>query len=200
MAAPGTYRRADLALSGNPVETARFRLRPFEEGDAHAMWLMLSNPHVMRYIPRPAPNDELSEKVEFITDLRAGQRFKFFYAVTWKDPARAATDGMLGWVLMRPTEDGRFVEVGYWFRQEFWGMGLATEAGLAAMSAAKADLGVPDHDLFAYVLQGNQGSFKVLSKLGLHHGQDAVVDGLDVWEFYGPGATMYEDTVRGADS
>lgn len=196
MAAPGAYKRAELALSGKPVATDRLRLRPFEEGDAHAMWLMLSDPEVMRYIPRPLATDEAAEKAEFIRDLRAGDRFKFFYGVTWKDPAAAARDGLLGWVLMRPTEDGRYVEVGYWFRQEFWGMGLATEAGLAARTAGQADLGVPDHDLFAYVLQGNEGSFKVLTKLGLSHGQDAVVDGLDVWEFYGPGAVMYEDTVR----
>lgn len=196
MAKPDTYKRDKLALSRDPVITERLYLRPFEEGDAHAMWLMLSNPNVMRYIPRDVATDEQAEKTEFLNWVRGGERLKFFYAVTWKDPVHALRDGMLGWVLMRPTVDGRFVEIGYWFREEFWGMGLATETGHAAMAAGQENLKVPDHDLFAYVLQGNKASHKVLTKLGLEYRQDAVVDGQDVWEFYGPGAVPYEDLVR----
>ncbi|NVJ96915.1 MAG: GNAT family N-acetyltransferase [Alphaproteobacteria bacterium] len=199
MAAPETYKRDSLFLDKTPIETERLYLRPFEEGDAHAMWLMLSNPNVLRFIPREVATDEQTEKVEFLNWLRGGERLRFFYAVTWKDTVLALKDGMLGWVMMRPTEDGRFVEVGYWFREEFWGMGLATEAGHAAMAAGQANLKVPDHDLYAFVLQGNEGSHKVLTKLGLEHRQDAVVDGKAVWEFYGPGATPYEETVRGSD-
>jgi len=199
MAQAGTYDRAELKLSHEPIETERLYLRRFEEGDAHAMWLMLSSPNVMRFIPRETATDEQSEKTEFISWLRAGLRLKFFYAVTWKDPAMAAKEGMLGWVLFRPTEDGRFVEVGYWFREEFWGMGLATEAGRAAIKEGKKDLQVPDRDLYAFVLRGNDASRNVLTKLGLEHRQDSVVEGSEVWELYGPGAEIYEDTVRGAD-
>lgn len=199
MAKAGTYQREELRLSHQPVETDRLHLRAFEEGDAYAMWLMLSNPNVIRYIPRDVATDEQTEKAEFIRWLRAGERLKFFYAVTWKDPVAAARDGMLGWVMMRPTEEGRFVEVGYWFREDYWGMGLATEAGRAAIKAGREDLKIPVHDLYAYVLQGNEASRKVLLKLGLEHRQDSLVDGHEVWELYGPGAEIYEDTVRGAD-
>ncbi|SDD38197.1 GNAT family N-acetyltransferase [Kordiimonas lacus] len=195
MALDGTYDREVLALDPTPVETERLRLRLFEEGDAHAMWLMLSNPNVMRFIPRPAGTDEAEEKQAFLKGLKEG-RFKFFYAVTWKSSQHGTDETALGWVLMRPTPDGRFVEVGYWFREEYWGMGLATEAGRAAIEAARKTMGFPDHDLFAYVLRGNEPSRNVLRKLGLEHRQDAVIDGDEVWELYGPGAEIYEETVR----
>jgi|GEM_PF-1004776 len=195
MAAEGTYDRDVLTLDPGPLETDRLRLRPFEEKDAHAMWLMLSSPNVMRFIPRPAGTDETLEKQQFLDGLKSG-RFKFFYAVTWKDPGDTLPDEALGWVLMRPTPDGRFVEVGYWFREEYWGMGLATEAGKAAIEAARKTMGFPNEDLFAYVLRGNDASRNVLTKLGLEHRQDTVIDGDEVWELYGPGAEIYEETVR----
>ncbi|NVJ71333.1 MAG: GNAT family N-acetyltransferase, partial [Alphaproteobacteria bacterium] len=98
--------------------------------------------------------------------------------------------------LMRPTHDGRFVEVGYWFREEFWGMGLATEAGRAAIEAARQTLNFPDKDLVGYVMHGNAASRNVLQKLGLEYRQDSIIDHEDIWELYGPGAEVYEETVR----
>ena len=191
MAQVGTYDRERMFLSGTAMETARLRLRPFEEGDAHAMWQMTSNANVLRYIPRDISPDETADKIEFVTDWRAGERFKFFFAVTWADVAAHVRDGVLGWVMMRPTEDGRFVEVGYWFREEFWGMGLATEAGQAAITAGMAELPVPAHDLFACVMKGNDTSRKVLTKLGLEYRRDGLYEGHEVWELYGPGAETY---------
>ncbi|MFC4346363.1 GNAT family N-acetyltransferase [Kordiimonas lipolytica] len=195
MAQDGTYEREALVLDPAPVETERLRLRPFEEGDAHAFWLMLSNPNVMRFIPRPTGTDEAEEKQAYLKGLREG-RFKFFYAVNWKTLEDSEDDTALGWVLMRPTPDGRFVEVGYWFREEYWGKGLATEAGKAAIEAARKTMKFPNEDLFAYVLRGNDASRNVLKKLGLEHRQDAVIDGDEVWELYGPDAEIYEETVR----
>ena len=191
MAKPGTYDPESLSLSGKPVQTARLRLRPFEAGDAHAFWLMASNPNVMRFIPRDLATDEKAEKARFMDDLRAGQRFRFLYAVTCKDAAADARDGMLGWVKMTPTEDGRFVELGYWYREEFWGMGLAIEAGHAVLEAAMADLNLPWCDVYAYVLQGNHASRKLLTKLGLEYRRDRVIGGNQTWELYGPGAETY---------
>lgn len=196
MAAIDTYKRGGLALSHEPVETERLRLRPFEEADAHAFWLMRANPNVMRFIPVDVATDEAFEKQAFLDDLRGGERFKFFYAVNWKDQTASERDETLGWVLMRPTHDGRFVEVGYWFREEFWGMGLATEAGKAAIEAARKTLNFPDKDLVGYVMHGNAASRNVLQKLGLEYRQDSIIDHENIWELYGPGAEVYEETVR----
>jgi RimJ/RimL family protein N-acetyltransferase len=55
-------------------------------------------------------------------------------------------------------------ELGYRFLPEFWGMGLATEAGHASIEFARADLGL--RRLVAMVHPDNEASARVLKKLG----------------------------------
>jgi RimJ/RimL family protein N-acetyltransferase len=65
----------------------------------------------------------------------------------------------MGWT--RPDE----VEVGYRYRQSFWGRGIATEAATPLVQIALGDPATAA--VVACASAGNRGSLRVLEKLGL---------------------------------
>ncbi|MBL4788318.1 MAG: GNAT family N-acetyltransferase [Kordiimonadaceae bacterium] len=170
MATENTYSREKLALSGKEIETERLRLRPFKRSDDNAFWRMRSSAAVMEHIPLDVATDRAAQLQEYADEYAAGERYKFFYAVEWKTPpAKPAhpSDTMIGWVLFRPTEEGDYVELGYWFLPEAWGKGVATEASLGIIHGQRAALGVPLKDVYAETFLENDASRKVLEKVGL---------------------------------
>ena len=69
--------------------------------------------------------------------------------------------------------DGRDeIEVGYCFRSEFWGRGLATELAQASVRAAFTVLNVPE--LVCFTLPTNRGSQRVMQKAGFRYERDIV--------------------------
>jgi RimJ/RimL family protein N-acetyltransferase len=199
MAIGNIYLRAECSLSDEIIESGRLRLRPFEAKDAEAFWLMRSSPAVMEYIPWDVATDKSAMYQEYADALALGERFKFFRAVEWKTlppggkyTGNAHTGGdntgtqgfMIGWVLFRPTEDGRFVELGYWFLPEAWGQGLATEASKAMVEGHRAAVGVPLADIYAAVFVGNDASRRVLEKVGLEVTAEGIEYGKPTWELY----------------
>lgn len=181
MAEKQTYLRAERSLSRGVLESARLRLRAFEEKDVEAFWQMRSNPDVMEYIPLEVATDKAAIYQEFSDALAAGERFKFFRAVEWLNPPAGKEGFMIGWLLFRPTEDGRFVELGYWFLPEAWGKGLATEASMAMIEGQRHPMGVPLKDIYAEVLLGNAASRHVLEKVGLEVTHEGTYDGAATW-------------------
>ena len=112
--------------------------------------------------------------------MPTGERYKFFYAIDWKNEPAADGDA-LGWVLLRPTEDGRWIELGYRLRRAAWGAGVATEASKAMLDIAFDHWGVAQ--VMAVILPGNARSRRVVEKLGFNYrGIDRFYDE-DCWLF-----------------
>ena len=72
----------------------------------------------------------------------------------------------LGEAGLQHFEDGESVEVGYYLARAAWGRGVATEAGAAALRYGWDEIGLDR--IVAVVRPENEGSKRVLSKLGLH--------------------------------
>lgn len=149
-----------------------------------AFWLMRSDPRVMEFIPLELATDREAIYQEFKKALAAGERFKFFNAVEWKNAPKDKEGYMIGWVLFRPTEDGRHVEIGYWFLPEAWGQGLATEAAKAMITGHSDTLGVATEDIYAEAFIGNDASRNVLEKVGLEVRGQGVLNGKPAWLMY----------------
>jgi ribosomal-protein-alanine N-acetyltransferase len=187
MAKKNTYLRAERALNPTVLEAERVRLRPFANKDVESFWQMRSSPEVMEFIPVEVATDKAAVYQEFADDLAAGERFKFFNAVEWKNPPPGKEGFMIGWVLFRPTEDGRFVELGYWFLPEAWGKGLATEASKAMVEGHRAAMDVPYADIYAEAYVGNHASRNVLEKVGLEVRCEGEYDGKPTWVMHWKG-------------
>lgn len=172
------YCRERSSLSGQTISTERLTLKPLAAADAHGVWQMISDPAVLTYIPLEVETDETSFTRKFHAEIAAGVRYKFFYGIH--------IDGepdIIGWVLLRPLEDGSAMEVGYWLRKAFWHHGIAAEAGRAMIKAQKHHVPFELGDIMAHVMQGNTGSKRVLEKIGLEKTGDGMLDGMPVWGF-----------------
>jgi RimJ/RimL family protein N-acetyltransferase len=157
-------------------QSARLTFREMTPADLDDMALLLGDPEVMTYYPRPKTRDE---------------------AVQWVDWNRALyrTHGYGLWVLC--TADGGFVgdcgltpqlvdgvtelEVGYHVLPSLQGRGYATEAAAASRDFARDVLGATR--LIAIIHPDNRPSQRVAEKIGLraekrttvHGGRDAVI-------------------------
>jgi len=101
------------------METARLLIRRFTLSDAEALFSVLSDPEVMRYIEPPF---SIEQTKAFIQE--AGLRESpLVYAVLWKGSGSPLLIGHLIW---HPW-DAETMELGWILRRDFWGRGIATE-------------------------------------------------------------------------
>ena len=73
-----------------------------------------------------------------------------------------------------PEEDE--VDLGYRFVKAYWGMGLATESGKAALDYGFNELGLKR--IIALALADNVGSIRVMEKLGMRFEKNFEEDGM----------------------
>ncbi len=143
------------------IKTDRLILRQLEDRDAIAFSKYGSDFDVARMtgsFPHPFPLLSAEFKV---MDLRAQKRrgLAHPYVIT-----RIGEDDMIGVAdLFKRNADGLW-EIGYWIGRPFWGNGYITEACTALLSEADVHLG--HQDRIAGVFTDNQGSARVLEKLG----------------------------------
>lgn len=85
------------------------------------------------------------------------------------------SDELIGRLDLNPIEPPRWA-LGYWLDERFGGKGLMTNACVAAIRHART-LGATE--LYAGVSDGNEGSLRLLQRLGFEHLQD--VQGRSRW-------------------
>ena len=159
-------------------------LRPFSSADAHALFALHSNAHVLRYWDAP-PWPERARAERFIAACRqieeegSGARLAI---------ERGADGVFLGWVgLTRWNPDHRSASLGYCLDDAAWGQGYATEAARALLRWAFDTLDL--NRVQAEADTRNAASARVLEKLGFEREgtlrEDCVVNGevSDSWVY-----------------
>lgn len=151
------------------LETPRLILRELLPSDAPRLFLLDSNPDVMRYVGQAVLNDvsETEKLIDFIRD----QYEKFGIgrlAVIEKD-----TNLLIGWSGLKfiNYEINGITEtydLGYRFLPETWGKGYAYEAGQKSLEYGFEILKL--NQITAYCDVQNVASLKVLEKLGFEKG------------------------------
>lgn len=111
------------------LETARLRIRELRDDDLYGIFLLQSDPAVMRYI-RPAETDAAAvrDRLTHWAEYHAQQPQLGVFAVEMRD-----TQSFVGYCTARHMdfEAGRELEVGYVLLPRFAGQGLATELASA---------------------------------------------------------------------
>jgi RimJ/RimL family protein N-acetyltransferase len=155
------------------LETARLFLRHATEADAEALYILESDPEVLRHIGRKPLGD--------IEAYRAFIRSRF---LPWYDRpggfgawiiVEKSSGDFLGVSSLRPAEESRDVaimgyapgevELGYGLRRASWGQGYATEVATALLRRALTELGAVR--VVASVSMANLASIRVLEKIGM---------------------------------
>ena len=111
------------------LKTGRLSIRPFTMADTDALFAILSDPEVMRFIEPPYTR---SQAAAFITDqLRA--EVPQAYALT-----ENGTGALLGYVIWHPY-DSESYELGWVLARAHWGRGYAAEVTDALMALARQE-------------------------------------------------------------
>ena len=164
-----------------PIETERLLLRPFEKSDANRLFLLDSNPEVMRYIGvKPLSEVSESEKVIEMIQNQYLQNGIGRLAVIEKESGL-----LIGWsglkLLTEPINNFvNVLDLGYRFLPEFWGKGYATESAKAALDFGFNEMNASV--IYAHAHSENQASNHTLRKLGfLKTGEFLEEDGMCFW-------------------
>lgn len=149
----------------NVIETERLSLRRLNEGDAAFILELLNDPSFLHNIGDKGVRT-LADAVRYILQgpVASYARHGFgLWLVEVKDAASAPA-GICGLVQRETLPDP---DIGYAFLPRFWGRGYASESAAAVMSYARDALGLGR--VLAITIPDNQGSIKVLEKIGLRY-------------------------------
>ena len=156
------------------LETKRLILRQFTEEDTDFLWHLDQDPKVMKYIngghPTPYQVIQTQTLPRFL-----GYYSKYQYFGVWA-VVEKVTGELVGWVHFFPAVDHPAIlelnltntseiALGYRFLSNTWGKGYATEASQILIEKGFSDWGVTR--VVAWALVANQGSIRVMEKLGL---------------------------------
>lgn len=144
-------------------ETARLRLRDWEEGDLAPFCRLNADEQVMRYFPKTLSAEETALLYTTIKAEFAENGFGF-YAVEVKENQEFI--GFIGF--HRPAFEAEFtpcIEIGWRLKKEAWGKGYATEGAAACLKYGFNVLGFDEVYSFTAVI--NTPSKKVMTKLGM---------------------------------
>ncbi len=149
-------------LSDFPVlESDCIRLRGIQETDIDALFVLFSNPQVMRYWSR-GPMSTRQEAIDYANTIVEG--FAKREVLNWII-ADIESDQMIGTcTLYEINPQHARAGLGYALMPESWGKGLATEAASLAISFGFLELGL--HRIEADTEPNNKRSNKVLERLG----------------------------------
>ena len=157
------------------VETERLIMRPFEYVDRDAFFRMGTEPAIVRYVGNNPFVDlnqaEAALQSWFFDDYQNYGYGRF--ACVWKETGEVI--GFSGLQYVRQIEE---TELGYRFFPEFWGRGIATEAGVASVQFAR-ELGLKR--LISLIDEDNLASARVVQKLGFRK------EGVQDISFWDPG-------------
>ena len=143
------------------LESDCIRLRGVREDDIDDLYILFSNPDVMRYWSR-GPMTERQEAVDYTKSILEG--FVKRDLLNWI-VADLATDRLIGTTtLYEINAQHARAGLGYALMPNYWGRGLASEAAILAISYGFLELGL--HRIEADTEPNNWRSNKVLERLG----------------------------------
>jgi RimJ/RimL family protein N-acetyltransferase len=151
-------------------ESARLAFREMTLDDLDDMALLLGDPEVMTYYPRPKTRLEAAQWIEWSRGLYRTHGFGL-WLLTTADGGFAGDCGLTPQVVDGVTE----LEVGYHVVPALQGHGYATEAAAASRDFARDVLGAAR--LIAIIHPDNRPSQRVAEKIGLRPEKRATVHG-----------------------
>ena len=151
-----------LSLARERLETDRLVLRVLEEADADRMVELANHIEIARNLatmPHPYGVEDAKTFIGRARGLTTGMSFGI------EEKLSGNLIGVAGW---GPRGEDQHIDFGYWLGMDYWGKGLATEAGGAVLTHAFC-IGRVDEVITDCRLD-NPGSRRILEKLGFQSG------------------------------
>lgn len=149
------------------TETSRLELREFEDNDAQNLFLLNSDPEVIKYTG-DKPFETVGAAKLFLKSYDQYQKYGLGrWAVTNK-----INREFLGWCGLKYNEDLKLVDLGFRLFKKYWNRGYATEASAACLQTGFLKLELDK--IIGRTMKMNQASARVLIKLGFKY--EKVID------------------------
>ncbi len=143
------------------LETTRLILRPAIIEDAHNLYILNSDPEVVRY----TGDESISNTIDAQKLIRERMFTQFNLYKMGRFTVLLKDGTYLGWCGLKYFPETNEVDLGYRFAKKYWGMGFATESSLVCMQYGFETLDLKR--IIAKAMPANVGSIKVLQKLGM---------------------------------
>ena len=156
------------------LETERLALREWAPEDAEALFVMMGDAEVMRYVDVGKPWEDVARVREWIGRVRENYRTRGWsrWAVVEREGGLAV--GSCGFVRLPWSGE---VDFGYMFRRDRWGRGYASEITPAVLRLGFERFGFAE--VVASIAPENAASRRVLEKLGFAYRGNEVMPGED---------------------
>jgi ribosomal-protein-alanine N-acetyltransferase len=154
------------------IETERLILRKFTIDDVEESYQMNKDPTVQRYLPSEGPLTRKNVEHMIKNNVLADYKEHGFgrLAVIHKQDNR-----FIGFTGLKYVPEFDAVDIGYRLNSAYWGQGLATESALPTIEYGFKVLKLPR--IVAAAIADNQGSIRVMEKLGMHFEKTLELDG-----------------------
>lgn len=146
-----------------PIQTARLRLRRWNDADRAPFAAMSADPAVMEFFPATLRRDEADA---FIDRVEAHWETHGFGNYALEELDTGAFVGLTGLFDVFP--EAHFapsVEIGWRLARPYWGMGYAREAAEAVIASAFAEHDFPE--IVAFTAEPNIRSAGLMQRLGM---------------------------------
>jgi ribosomal-protein-alanine N-acetyltransferase len=153
------------------IETKRLHLREFSLNDAKDLFLLNSDPDVIKYTGDNHFKN-LEEAQQLIINYDQYEKYKMGrLTVLLKE-----TNEYLGWCGLKYHNESDEVDIGFRFFKKEWGKGYATEAAVACLKYGFETLKLKR--IIGRVLKDNIASINVMKKIGMHFEREELLHGM----------------------
>lgn len=146
------------------AETARLRLREWDEADCLLFYERMNRPEVMEYLGGVQTFEQWQAPFERVRAMQRDHGHTFWVI---EDRADATILGFCG--IKRVNADGTAMtgehEIGWRLHSEAWGKGIAKEAAIASLDLAFGRFGAPH--VVALTVAANAPSWGLMERLGM---------------------------------
>ena len=156
------------------IETKNLSMRPFAESDLEWLVSHRSDGDIAKYLGGSALQtpEFVKKRLRFYMETFAEKGYSMCFT------SLKETGEPVGVTGIQPLEKTGLVEVGYSFEREHWGKGFATEAAVAWLDFGFRSAGL--ERIVAVAEPENEGSIKVMKKLGMKFEKSSLSYGLQV--------------------
>ena len=156
------------------IETARLRLRPWQDRDLPAFAEMNADPRVRKFFPSLLTREESDASVARFQEMYALDGYAFMATELRETSEFIGLIGIQRMNFLLPGLSVPAVEIGWRLNEKSWGKGLATEGARACLSLAFEKFHLPE--VVAFTIPANLPSRRVMEKLGMIRNPDEDFD------------------------
>jgi len=143
------------------IETDRLLLREITIDDKEALFKLHSDPRVQKYTGEATVSS--MQEIEIAIKSRISDYKKYGFG-RWATFLKR-NDQFVGWAGLAYLPEFDEIDLGYRFLQEYWGLGIATEASKAILNYGFGALKLKK--IVAIAMKENRASIRVMEKIGM---------------------------------